>query len=63
MLVERSSSGTVVGGKGEMNTMIGDRDVVAEMATERLEAELSSTAASYVRVARPMRRFASLVDT
>ena len=29
-----------------MNTTIGDRDVVAGMATERLEAELTSTAAT-----------------
>ena len=29
-----------------MNTTIGDRDQVAEMATERLEAELTSTAAT-----------------
>ena len=29
-----------------MNTTIGDRDVVAEMATERLETELTSTAAT-----------------
>jgi hypothetical protein len=29
-----------------MNTTIGDRDLVAEMATERLEAELTSTAAT-----------------